>query len=171
MPKKTNTDWLNLDLAPEVRFQSFREWLAGLLFERLQFSEHPERRASQIGQCEAIVMQTVTELEQRGFRLDGPALKTWIEDKVNTIADYQEKNLVHNFFAYFKRAWRSYVEQQAEELKEETKSNVYQNAIKGLKTIPQLAYQAEAHRQAEKLRKRQKRADKAASEQQQQTLF
>lgn len=166
-----NTAWLDLKRPPEVRFHSFRCWLSQLLFERLSFSENPERRARQLGQCEAIVLHTVTELEQRGFRLDGPALKSWIETKIITIAEYQEKNLIDNFFIYFKRSWGRYVEQQAEDLKERTKSNAYLKAVRGLKTVPQLAYLAEEDRLREKLRKRQNQAAKKAGEKNQQTLF
>lgn len=171
MKKKKHLEWLDLKRPPVERLESFRQWVARLLYRKLHFSSHDEVAARQIGQCESIVMQTVAELEKYHFRLEGQALKSWIEAKVDHIAQAQRKNQVHNLYMYFKRSWSVYVGQQAEELKEQTRSAVYEAAIKGVKTIPELEFIVQKERLKASLRKRKTRADKSAAAQRQQKLF
>lgn len=174
MPKIVNSkfsDWLNFKDSPEERLAKFEAWLRFLLSDTLEFSSNRSLADRQIGQCVAIVKATIWELEQRHFRLDGEHLKGWIESKITDIAQSQRKNLIKDFYPYFKRCWDHYVGERAEELRELTRNDVYQNAIKGITTIPEIELILRKERLKKKLLKRQKQRIKSEAERHQLRLL
>ena len=177
MAEERHLEWLGLELDPAARLLSFRSWVAKLLCDNLFFSKIPEECAKQVGQCEAIVRNMVRDLEQRGYLFDGEPLKKLIENQVRRIAEQQRKGTIQNFYVYFKRVWRGYVDMHADNLGRDAKtmgyhiSRQFNKKIRGLKTIPSL--EAEAHRETlkEKLRKERKRQAREQAEKKQTTLF
>lgn len=102
--------------APEVRLLAFDKWVRLELAARIDWSWAGAQKERRIEQCRLRLEQMVLNLWRRGWMLDGRKLAARIEALLDTVAAYQRKGEVRDFWAYFGASVDRYVGANAEEI-------------------------------------------------------
>ncbi len=140
---------------PAERLVRFEQWLRHQLVDKLQWSRDPVKRDRQIGQCQQFVNGFLVDLNNRGWLFDGPILARIVTEKIEAIAARQKAGQVIDIWVYFRTCWRDYADAAAEKLHDQARSAGYHvsQALRGLKTIPEMAAERQGEITREKLTK------------------
>jgi hypothetical protein len=164
-PKPTIEEWMETRRPPAERLVRFEQWLRKQLVDKLQWSRDPVKRDRQIGQCQQFVNGFLVDLNSRGWLFDGPILAKIVTEKIEAIAARQKAGQVIDIWVYFRTCWRDYADAAAEKLHDQARSAGYHvsQALRGLKTIPEMAAQRQTEITREKLAKARQRTKEEAA--------
>lgn len=113
------TDWQHTEQPPAARLLKFDAWSRKQLATRLDWTWAGSQREKRIEQARIYLEQMVLGLWRRGWFLDGRRLADRITGMLDTIAGYQKRGFVREFWPYYKAAVDRYVGLNSEELQAE----------------------------------------------------
>lgn len=164
-------DWRPVELPPAERLLKFDAWLYRRLADRIDWTWAGDTVAQgrRINQARNYVERMVLALWRRGWLLDGSRLAKHILAPLDTIADYQKRGQVEDFWPYFCATVDRYVGVNSEEIQIEAKrigasmapvlSQLTQILAQRTATMPELlAQRAEEVANANELTLREKQA-------------
>ena len=173
----TVRDWLNQNLAPEVRLVRFDAWLRLELAARLDWAWAGPAKAKRLEQCRLQIDGMILALWRRGWLLDGRRLANRVTGMLDAIGKAQRAGQVRDFWPYFKASVTRYVGLNSEELQAEAMSagsaisQVLLKLTKQQPSLPELvAQRADETLRAKLTRHRTAEARKSAQKDQFQLL-
>ncbi len=116
-------DWRPVELPPEDRLLKFDAWLHAKLVQRIDWTwaGDAEAQGRRIHQARNYVERMVLALWRRGWLLDGSRLARHILTPLDTIAEYQKRGTIKEFWPYFCATIDRYVGVNSEEIQVEAK--------------------------------------------------
>ncbi len=116
-------DWRPVALPPGERLSKFDDWLFRKLSERIDWTWAGDTNAQgrRIHQARNYVERMVLNLWRRGWLLDGSRLAKHILAPIDTVAEYQKRGTIKEFWPYFCATIDRYVGVNSEEIQLESR--------------------------------------------------